>query len=121
MCPMFEGFPAIIYTGLWSLRVFRKLENLFPNSPFNIVFLLTDFPPATMLKIDKGNFEIKILEDVKDTKELDNLECDMYLASPLELLFKGINGIKDGIADNKIKIKNMEILTILAKIMGGGS
>jgi len=118
---MFEGFPAIMYSGLWSLRTFRKLENLFPNSPLNIVFLLIDFPPATMVKIDKGDFEIKILDDVKDTKELDNLECDMYLASPLELLFKGINGIKQGIEENKIKIKNMEILTILAKIIGGGS
>ncbi|MFX0189028.1 MAG: hypothetical protein ACFE8A_14985 [Candidatus Hodarchaeota archaeon] len=120
MCPMYEGFPAVIYSGLWILRTFRRLEKVFPNLPITIVVLLTDSPPAFIVRIDKGNFEIEMLEAVKKPKDLDDIECDGYLALPTEILYKGPEGIRDGIAEKKVKIKNYEILTILAKLAGVG-
>jgi len=116
MCPIYEGFPAVIYSGLWILRTFRRLEKVFPNSPIKIVVLLTDSPPAFMVRIDKENFEIQILEDVKDPKDLDDIECDGYLALPTEILYKGPAGIRDAFAEKKVKMNNYETLTVLAKL-----
>ncbi|MFX1239324.1 MAG: hypothetical protein ACFFAH_07845 [Promethearchaeota archaeon] len=120
MCPLYEGFPAIIYSGLWSLRIFRRLRKVFPNLPIKIVILLTDSPPAFMVKIDEENFEIELLEDVKIPKDLDDIECNGYLALSTETLYKGAAGIRDGIAEKKVKINTYEILTILAKLADVG-
>jgi len=120
MCPLYEGLPAIIYSALWILRTFRRLEKFFPNSPIKIVVLLTDSPPAFMVRVDKQNFEIKILEDIEDPKDLDNIECDEYLALSTDILYKGPAGIRDAIAEGKVKLNNFEILTVLAKLMGLG-
>ena len=118
MCPLFEGFPAIIYSALWILRTFRRLEKVFPNLPLKVVVLLTDSPPAFMVTVDKQNFEIEILEDIEDPKSLDNIECDEYLALSTEILYKGPAGIRDAIAEGKVKLNNFEILTVLAKLLG---
>ncbi|MFW9899165.1 MAG: hypothetical protein ACFFDO_07890 [Candidatus Thorarchaeota archaeon] len=120
MCPMYEGFPAVIYSGLWILRTFRRLEKVLSKLPINIVILLTDSPPAFMVRIDKENFEIEILEHVENPKELDDIECDGYLALPTEILYKGPAGIRDAIAEKKLKINNYEIITVLAKLTGFG-
>ncbi len=119
MCPLYEGLPAVIYSGLWSLRIFRKLGKTFPKS-VKIVILLTDSPPAFLVNIDKEEFNIEILENVNDSKDLDNIECDTYLALPTEILYKGAVGIREGIASNKVKVKNLDAITILAKLTGVG-
>jgi len=116
MCSLREGIPADIYSQLWTLQIYRKLGKLFKNIPIKMVFLLTDSPPAFVVKIDKVNFEVKMLENVKNVKDLDYLECDAYLALPTEMFLKGLNEIKDGISQKKVKIKNYEILTFLEKI-----
>lgn len=118
MCPLYEGFPAIIYTGLWTLRTFRKLESTFQKFPIRVAFFLTDSPPAFLVKIEKSNFKIEILEDVKDAKDLEDVECDGYLALPTEVLYKGVNGIRGGIDQGTVRIKNFDTMTILAKITG---
>ncbi len=117
MCPLYEGLPAVIYSGLWILKIFRKLEKKFPNS-IKMAILLTDSPPAFLVKIDKGDFLIDILENVKYSNDLDNIECDTYLALPTEILYKGAGGIREGIANKKVKIKNMDAIAILAKLTG---
>jgi hypothetical protein len=118
MCSLYEGFPAVIYSGLWTLKIFRKLEKTFTKTPTNIIFLLTDSPPAFLVKIDKDDFKIEILKNVNDPKDLENIDCDGYLAMPTEILYKGAVGIKNGIDEKKVIIKNFESLTILAKITG---
>ena len=120
MSPLFEGFPAIIYSALWILRTFRRLEKVFSNLPIKIVVLLTDSPPAFMVRIDKQNFEIQLLEDIEDPKDLDNIECDEYMYISTEMLYKGLAGIRDAIAENKAKLSNFRILTVLAKLLGVG-
>jgi hypothetical protein len=115
MCSLNDGIPADIYSQLWTLQIYRKLGKLFKNT-IKMVFLLTDSPPAFVVKIDKANFEVKMLEDVKNVKDLDYLECDAYLALPTEIFLKGSNEIRDAITQKKAKIKNYEILTFLEKI-----
>ena len=117
MCPQYEGFPAIAYTGLWLLQTFGKLRREFPDLKIDFVFYVTDAPPATLIKIDKGDFKIVLLEDVKDVKDLDKVECDAYLALSTDDILGGIDTIMKGIADKTIKLKNPDALGILAKIL----
>jgi hypothetical protein len=116
MCSWREGIPADIYSQLWTLQIYRKLGKSFKTIPIKMVFLLTDSPPAFLVEIDKGNFEVKMLENVKDPKDLDRFECDAYIALPTEIFLKGPNDIRNAIAQKKAKIKNYEILTFLEKI-----
>ncbi len=111
-----EGLPAIIYSRLWLLQVFGKLKSEFPDLQIRIVLFVTDFPPATLIKIDKGDFEIEILEDIKDSNDLDGVECDAYFASTFEVLLGGMKSVMEGIADKRVKIKNLNALPILAKL-----
>jgi len=118
--PLLEGIPAVFYSGLYVLQVYGKLEQTFPDKRINIIVFITDFPPATRIKIDGGQFEIIPLEEIKDPQELENLECDGYVAAPLEILYGGVGAIMKGIKDKKVKIKNMKVLLSLATILGGG-
>ena len=120
MSPLLEGIPAVFYSGLYVLQVYGKLEQTFPDKRINIIVFITDFPPATRIKIDGGQFEIIPLEEIKDPQELENLECDGYVAAPLEILYGGVGAIMKGIKDKKVKIKNMKVLLSLATILGGG-
>ena len=120
MSPLFEGFPAIIYSALWILRTFRRLDKVFSNLPLKIVVVLTDSPPAFLVRIDKQDFEIQLLEDIKDPKDLDNIEYDEFMFISTEILYKGPAGIRDAIAENKAKLSNFRILTVLAKLLGVG-
>ncbi len=119
MSPLYEGLPAVIYSGLWVLKIFRKLEKKFPDS-IKMAILLTDSPPAFLIKIENGEFDIEILENIKDLKDLDTIDCDTYLALPTEILYKGAAGIRDGIASKKVHVKNLDAITILSKLTGVG-
>ena len=117
MCPQLEGFPAIVYSGLWTLKIYRKLGKSFPK-PINIILLLTDAPPAFSVKIEKGDFDIELLNDLNDPQDLDSIECDGYIALPTEILYQGIEGIRKGIGEETVKLKNFETLALLGKIFG---
>ena len=120
MSPLLEGIPAVFYTGLYVLQVYGKLEQTFPDKKVNIIVYITDFPPATRIKIDGGQFEIIPLEDIKDPEELQDLECDGYVAAPLEILYGGVGAIMKGVTTKKVKMKNPKVLLSLASILGSG-
>ena len=120
MSPLLEGIPAVFYSGLYVLQVYGKLEQTFEGKKINIIVYITDFPPATQIKIDGGQFEIIPLEKIKDPQELEALECDGYVAAPLEILYGGVGAIMKGIREKKVKIKNVKVLLSLAKILAGG-
>ena len=117
MCPQYEGFPAIVYSGLWTLKVYRKLGKSFPK-PIKVIFFLTDTPPAFFVKIENGDFEIEILNELNDPQDLDGIECDGYIALPTEILYEGVEGIRKGIEEGNVKLKNFETLAILGKLFG---
>lgn len=118
MCPMFEGVPAIFYSGLWTQQVYGKLDKLFADKKVNIVVFITDFPPAVQIKIENGQFEIIPLEDVKVPEDLDDIECDGYVAAILDILYGGAGVILKGIEDKKVRIKNLKVLMTLVTIVG---
>ncbi|NVM55270.1 MAG: hypothetical protein HWN66_16305 [Candidatus Helarchaeota archaeon] len=117
MCAKYEGFSAIVYSRLWLLQIFGKLRSEFPDLQIRLVIFATDFPPATLIKLDKGAFELEILDDIKDAKDLDKVECDAYLASSFEVLSRGVKSLLKGITEKRVKIKNLNALPILGKIM----
>ncbi len=117
MSSKYEGFPAVIYSRLWLLQIFGKLKSEFPNLQIKIALFMTDWPPATLIKLDDGNFEIEILETVTDSKDLDDVECDAYLALSYEVLARGFKSIMKGIEEKRVKIKSLGVLPVLGRIL----
>lgn len=117
MSSKYEGFPAIVYSRLWLSQIFGKLKREFPDLQIKIALFMIDMPPASLIKIDQGNFEIEILESVKVPEDLDGIDCDGYLALSYEVFTGGFKRIMQGIEENKVKIKNQNVLLILAKLL----
>jgi hypothetical protein len=116
MCAKFKGIPALIYSGLWRRQIFGKLEKDFPEQTEFVVFI-TDQPPAVLIKIENGNFEMEKLEEIKGISELEKIECDGYLAAPRKYVFGGPIALQKGIEEGKVKMKNEAIIfSILLRI-----
>ena len=114
----YEGFPAIFYSRLWLQEIFGKLRKNFTDFHTRIVVLVTDSPPATLIEIDNGTFQIEILANIKDPEDLEMVECDTYLALSSETLLGGVNSILKGITEGHVKLKNPDALQTLGRIMG---
>ena len=115
MSPLFTGFPALIYSGLWTLQKIGILKREFSDSKIKILILVIDSPPAFMVTIDKGDYKIEYT-DINNKEDLENAESDMYIATPSDKLLGSADGILDGISNNLVQIKNERILIILGKI-----
>ncbi|MFX0081838.1 MAG: hypothetical protein ACFE94_08805 [Candidatus Hodarchaeota archaeon] len=116
MCAKFRGIPALIYSGLWRRQIFGKLKNDFPERIEFVVFI-KDQPPAVLIKIDNGNFEMEKLEGVKEISELEKMECDGYFAASQKYVFGGPIALQKGIEEGKVKMKNEAIIfSILLRI-----
>ncbi|MFX1573793.1 MAG: hypothetical protein ACFFB0_13670 [Promethearchaeota archaeon] len=109
MCAKFRGINALIYSGLWRRQIFGKLKRDFPEITTFIVYI-TDQPPAILVKIDDGNFEMERLNDIKEIKDLENFECDSYFTGPQNCIFGGIPALKKGIEEGTVKMKNESII-----------
>lgn len=118
MCAKFRGIPAIIYSGLWRRQIFGRLKKDFPKKTKLVVFI-TDQPPAVLINIDNGNFEMEKLENLKELNDLDKIDCDGYFASPQSHLFGGFSALKKGVDEGKVKMKNEAIIfSILLRNLG---
>ena len=117
MCQDIEGIPAYVYSVLWLNKMYGRLRRNFSDLHVKIALYFTDFPPAFLIKIDKGDFEIEILENVKDTKDLDGVECDGYIAAPIQVFYGGASSIMEGIKNNVVHIKNQNILLLLGQLL----
>ncbi|MHA2007595.1 MAG: hypothetical protein ACXABO_08135 [Promethearchaeota archaeon] len=116
MCAKFRGIPALIYSGLWRRQIFGKLEKDYPE-PTKFVVYITDHPPAVLININNGNFEMEKLEQVKDLSEIERIECDGYFAAPQGYVYGGPNTLMKGIEEGKVKMKNESIIfSILLRI-----
>jgi len=116
MCAKFRGIPALIYSGLWRRQIFGKLNKDFPEQTKFVVYI-TDQPPAVLIEIENGNFEMEKLEEVKEISELENIDCDGYFAAPQGYVFGGLNALMKGVEEGKVKMKNESIIfSILLRI-----
>jgi len=109
VCAKFRGIPALIYSGLWRRQIFGKLKRDFQENTTFIVYI-TDQPPAVLVKIENGTFEMEKLEDIKEIKDIENLECDSYFAAPQSYIFGGAPALKKGLDEGKVKMKNESII-----------
>ncbi|MBD3215588.1 MAG: hypothetical protein GF311_23460 [Candidatus Lokiarchaeota archaeon] len=114
MSPLFTGFPALIYSGLWTLKKFGILEREIPNS--TVLFLITDAPPAFQAIIKDGDFEMERIEDIKNKEDLEDIQAEMAISLPSYYLLGGTDGFIRGMSEGAITIKNNNVLTILGKI-----
>ncbi|MBY8990206.1 MAG: hypothetical protein KGD58_05590 [Candidatus Lokiarchaeota archaeon] len=105
MCAKFRGIPALIYSGLWRRQIFDRLKKDF-QEPFKFVVYITDQPPAIMINIHNGNFEMEKLDHVKEISELEEIDCDGYFAAPQSYVFGGPSTLMKGIEEQKVKMKN---------------
>ena len=108
MCAKFKGIPALIYSGLWRRQIFGKLKKDFPQKTTLVVYI-TDQPPAVLITIDKDNFEMEKLEEIRDIHELDNLKCDGYFAAPQNYLYGGLPTLMTGVKEGNVKMKNESV------------
>ena len=116
MCAKFRGIPALIYSGLWRRQIFGKLQNDFPE-PIKFVVYITDQPPAVLINIDNGNFEMEKLVEVKEISELERIDCDGYFAAPQGYVFGGPPALIKGVEEGIVKMKNESIIfSILLRI-----
>ncbi|MBD3193522.1 MAG: hypothetical protein GF317_00600 [Candidatus Lokiarchaeota archaeon] len=114
MTALFTGFPALIYSGLWTLKTVGILERELPNT--SITFLITDAPPGFKVIIKDDDFEMEILDGLESVEDLESVQTDMYIALPSHYLLGGTEGFIKGMSDGVINIKNNKILMILGKI-----
>ncbi|MFW9872515.1 MAG: hypothetical protein ACFFG0_05380 [Candidatus Thorarchaeota archaeon] len=116
MCAKFRGIPAIIYSGLWRRQIFGKLEKDFPE-PTKFVVYITDQPPAVLISIEKDDFEMEKLEQIKEISEIENIDCDGFIAAPQRCIYGGVTALMEGMKEGKVKMKNESIIfSILLRI-----
>ena len=109
MCAKFRGIPALIYSGLWRRQIFGRLRQDFPKQTKFIVYI-TDQPPAVLINIDNGIFEMEKLENIKEIAELENFDCDGYFAAPQKYVYGGIPTLQKGVEKGVVKMKNESII-----------
>jgi len=118
MSAKYTGFPALMYSGLYILKELGILKKDYSDTEIKILVLITDAPPAFLICIDKGDFSIKIeneivnLVDIKEAKDL----YDYYLATPSDLLLEGADKIFQGISQDTVKINDNKVLIYLGAI-----
>ena len=116
MCAKFRGIPALIYSTLWRRQIFGRLKDEFPNDTKFVVFI-TDHPPAVLVKIEHGKFEMDKLEDIKNLSDLEKIDCDGYFAGPQNSIFGGPTALSKGVQEGTVKMKNEgTIFSILLRI-----
>jgi len=118
MSEKLTNFPAIIYSGFWTLKTLGKLKKEFRNQRFDLLILITDEPPAFIVHIENGDFNIKVLDNVKSFEDVEKYSCDGYLSLSSDIFLGGIGAILEGISNGKVKMKNDDILIMLAKVGG---
>ena len=110
-----SNFPAILYSGLWLLKTLGILKKDFSEVNVKIIVLITDVPPAFMLKIVKAEFQIEILEEITSIDKIDKIESDGYISLPSHVFLGSVEGVLEGIRNNLVIFKG-EALKYLGKI-----
>lgn len=110
-----QDLPALIYTMLYLQKKDGRLRKATENKKLDILFDFPDFPPAALLRIDNGSYEVLALENsvgisadavIKGNFE-DVVELSGGINKALKLIFTG-----------KVKIKGPLKALQLLKILG---
>ena len=104
----FQDIPAFIYTMLYTRKKDGRLRKATEKKKFSILFNFPDFPPAALLKINNGDYNVLAVDNVEgisaDTvikgKFKDFIELSGGFSIAVKLALSGkvkIKGIKSGI------------------------
>jgi hypothetical protein len=110
-----SNFPAIVYSGLWVLKTLGLLKRDFSDEDVKIIILITDEPPAFMIRIVNSDFQVEILDGAKSVEDLNSMESDGYISLPSHIFLDGVEGVLEGIRNNLVIIKG-EALKYLGRI-----
>ncbi len=113
MSPLFEDFPAMLYTGLWPLTLDGRFKEASQGQHFSILFHFHDWPPATLLKIDDGSFTIESC-DPATTSADGRIEGNFADIVPA---LDSIASALKVILSRKVKLIHKRVLLKFAKIL----
>jgi hypothetical protein len=111
-----QDLPALIYTMLYTHKKDGRLRKATENKKLDILFDFPDFPPAALLKINNGDYDVLAVENTEgvsaDAVIRGNFEDIIEISGGLWLAVKlALTG--------KVKIrgpiKAIQLLKILAE------
>ena len=107
--------PALIYTMLYTQKKDGRLRKATENKKLDILFDFPDFPPAALLKINNGDYEVLSVDNT------EGIKADGIIRGKFEdivELASGMNGGLKQILTGKVKIKGVFKALQLLKILG---
>ena len=60
-----QDLPALIYIMLYAQKKDGRLRKATQNKKLDVLFDFPDFPPAALLRIDNGDYDVLSLENVE--------------------------------------------------------
>ncbi len=112
MSTLHEEFAALLYAGLWPLTLDGRFQEASRGQRFSILFYFHDWPPAVLLKIDGGKFQLETCDPmttVADGRVEGNFADVVTALDSLGSAFKLL-------LSRKIKLVHKGVLIKLAKI-----
>lgn len=110
-----EDVPALVYTMLYSRKRDGRLRKATENKKLSVLFDFPDFPPAALLKINNGDYEVMAVDNVEgitaDAVIRGNFEDAVSLTGGMGLAIKLV-------LTGKVKIKGLKSAYQLLKILG---
>lgn len=110
-----QDIPALIYIMLYTLKKDGRLRRASENKKLNILFDFPDFPPAALLKIDNGDYEVMAVDNV------EGISADAVIRGNFEDIVELSGGFGLGVKLfllGKVKIKRPLKALQLLKILG---
>ncbi|MBN2155776.1 MAG: SCP2 sterol-binding domain-containing protein [Candidatus Lokiarchaeota archaeon] len=110
-----EDIPALIYTMLYTHNKDGRLRKATEHKKLSILFDFPDFPPAALLKIQNGNYEVLSVENP------EGISADAIIKGNFEDIVELSGGFGRGISlllTGKVKIKGLLKAITLLKILG---
>ena len=110
-----EDLPALIYIMLYTRKKDGRLSKAAANKKLNVLFDFPDFPPAALLKIKNGDYEVMAVNNV------EGISADTIIRGNFEDIIELSAGLSGGIKQiltGKIKIKGIRKAYQLLKILG---
>ena len=111
-----ENFPALVYMMLYTQKRDGRLRKATENKKLKILFDFPDFPPAALLKIENGDYEVMAVDNT------EGISADAVIKGNFEDIVELTSGMGAGIKlllTGKVKIKGPFKALQLLKILGG--
>jgi hypothetical protein len=110
-----EDIPALIYIMLYTRKKDGRFRKATENKRLDILFDFCDFPPAALLRINNGEYEVMAVDNV------EGISADAIIRGKFEDIVELSGGFHKAIKlvlTGKVKIKGIGKAYQLLKILG---